>query len=117
MTQHIQLRLGDRLGFADEKRTYTVRAVSVDGRWAICTKPFNAMHTVLYTVIDFAAGVRGPDNCHGLGYETDEQCAEALDRFEEGTARHSGRNKPIPVRITRWIAAPAPAKADAGAGS
>lgn len=67
--ERIALLAGDRIRFAEEKQRYTVRAVSADGRWVICTKPFNPHRTVIYTVIDFDSGVRGPDNYHGLGYD------------------------------------------------
>lgn len=90
----VALAVGDRLEFEGEHRRvrWTVRAVSTDGRWVICTVPFNVRRTVLYTVLDFDDGVRGPDDCWGLGYETDEQIAEAMARFEAGKAQVSVRS-------------------------
>lgn len=89
--QRVALSVGNRIKFAGEKQRYTVRAVSADGRWVICTKPFNARRTVIYTVVDFDSGVRGPDNFHGLGYETEAEIAAAMARFEAGTAEVSLR--------------------------
>jgi hypothetical protein len=87
----LRLAPGDRVKFRGEKQRYTVRAVSTDGRWVICTKPFNLRRTVIYTVIDFDSGVRGPDNCLGLGYETEDQIAAAMVKFEAGDAEVSVR--------------------------
>lgn len=89
--ERVSMRVGDKVRFDSEKQRYTVRAVSADGRWVICTKPFNLQHTVLYTVIDFDSGVRGPDNYGSLGYETPEQIARAMARFEAGDAEVSYR--------------------------
>jgi hypothetical protein len=97
----VSLTVGDRVEFEGEKRRvrWTVRAVSADGRYAICTVPFNPQRTVLYTVLDFDAGVRGPDNYGGLGYETEEAIAAALARFESGEAEVSYRHD-VHLRIT-----------------
>jgi hypothetical protein len=83
---------GQRVRFSTEKQAYTVRAVSKDGRYVICTKPFNARRTVLYTVLDLELGVRGRDNYYGLGYETDEAVAHALEMFEDSDAEVSSRS-------------------------
>lgn len=89
----VSLHVGDRVRFAGENYRvwWTVRAVSPDGRWAILTKPHNLLRTVLYTVVDFDDGVRGPDNYGGLGYETPEQIAAAMARFVAGDAEVSVR--------------------------
>lgn len=76
------LSVGDRVFFAPYKRAMTVRAVTTGGRFAILTMPFAAKQTVIYTVIDFERRVRGCDNYYGLGYETDEQVADALAAFQ-----------------------------------
>lgn len=76
------LAVGDRVLFAPYKRAMTVRATTTAGRFAILTMPFAAKHTVIYTVIDFERRVRGCDNYYGLGYETDEQVADALVAFQ-----------------------------------
>ena len=80
-----------------EKRPYTVRAR--DDRYIICTKPFNAKHTVIYFIIDLVERWRAPDNMiFGLGYETDEQCAERLEDLQSGTIELS-RRRGIPLDI------------------
>jgi hypothetical protein len=69
-----------------------VRAVSSDGRWVICTKPFNLRHTVLYTIIDFDSGVRGPDNLvFSFGYESEEDIVDAMGCLESGDMEISVR--------------------------
>jgi hypothetical protein len=94
-----KISVGDKLKFLGEKQRYKVQAVSGDGRWAVCTKPFNLQRTVVYTVVDFVDGVRGVDNYGGLGYETAEHCERACAMFESGDAEHSRRHPPIPLRI------------------
>jgi hypothetical protein len=93
------LAVGDRVKFVEEKRSYTVRAVSADGRFAICTKPFNPRHTVLYTIIDFEQGVRGPDDLvFCAGYETSEDIAANMARLESGDMAVS-RRRQLPLRL------------------
>jgi hypothetical protein len=95
-----QLDVGDRVWFVEERLPYEVKAVSADGRWAVCTKLFAAQHTVLYTVIDFENEVRGiDDRVFSPGYETEESCRVALSLFEQGISAHSRRHPPIPVNI------------------
>jgi hypothetical protein len=91
--ERVELHVADRVQFEGEvlRVWWTVRAVSPDGRWAILTKPHNLQRTVLYTVIDFDSGVRGPDNYGGLGYEQPEQIAAAMERFVTGEAEVSVR--------------------------
>lgn len=73
-------RVGDRIRFAEEKQAYTVQAR--DARFLVCSKPFNARRTVLYTIIDTVEDVRGPENLiFGMGAETREQCEEMLGRL------------------------------------
>ncbi len=86
------LEPGQRLRFRGEARPYRVRVVTAGGRFAICTKPLNILKTVQYSVVDLAEGVRGADNFYGLGYETDEQCTAAAERFASGDAEVSLRN-------------------------
>lgn len=69
------LKVGQKVKFAEEKtHRWTVRAVR--GQFAILT----AMQfgKIWYTIIDFVKGIRGPDNCYGIGYETDEDIANAM---------------------------------------
>lgn len=78
----VPLKVGDRVRFAPYRRAMTVRAVTTRGRFAILTMPFPPKQTVIYTVIDFERDVRGCDNYYGLGYETDEDIARALESFQ-----------------------------------
>jgi hypothetical protein len=55
-----QIQIGSKIYFEREKRPYTVKAL--DERYIIATKPFNARRTCLYTIIDKALHLRGPNN-------------------------------------------------------
>jgi hypothetical protein len=90
-----KMERGTRVRFAEEKQAYTVRAIGP--RFAVCTKPFNPRHTVLYTVIDFEEKIRGTEGVVlGLGAETDEDCEEMLQRLESVETEISHRNR-IPL--------------------
>jgi hypothetical protein len=83
--------VGAKLWFEGEKQGYTVRASNV--AFAICTKPFNARNTVLYTIVDWEQGIRGAENLvFGSGAETDQECEEMLERLTNGESEVSGRN-------------------------
>lgn len=56
----MDLKIGDKVYFARDKRPYTVKAH--DERFAICTKPFNLQQTCLYTIIDWTKGQRNRNN-------------------------------------------------------
>lgn len=89
-----RLAVGDRVRFAEDYRTirYRVRAVSPDGRFAICTRPFNLQRTVIYTIVDFQKGVRGPDDrVFSNGYETDEDCLARCAELAAGDIAVSQR--------------------------
>ena len=91
------LAVGQKVKFASERRRYTVQAAS--RRYAVCTKPFAARHTVLYTVIDLQKQVRGTENLiFGAGAETREQCLEMLVRLAAGETEISRRNR-VPLDI------------------
>jgi len=82
---------GQKVYVKAEKRPYKVRAC--DGRFAICTKPFNPQKTELYFIIDKERNVRGTENLiFGMGFEADEECNEALDRLKKGESEVSYRN-------------------------
>jgi len=95
--------VGDRVWFAEEMRPYTVQAISANGRYVICTKPFAARRTVLYTVVDRVAGVRGVDDSLGnsLGYETRAECERAAVLLNSGEYRLSRRHQPIALHVVR----------------
>lgn len=90
-----RLKVGAKIRFAEEKQAYTVQAT--DGRFAVCTKPFNARRTVLYTIIDLKEKVRGTENLvFSFGFETRQKCEEALARLHAGETAVSHRNR-IPL--------------------
>ena len=83
--------IGDKIKFASEKQRYTIKAENE--RFAVCTKPFNLLHTVIYTIIDRERGIRGTENLiFGLGAETGEQCEEMIERLTSGETEVSRRN-------------------------
>jgi len=84
----ISLKVGDKIKFTPEKQRYTVKAKS--DRYIICTKPFNLMHTVLYTIIDLERLVRGTNNMIFNPYdyavqEDIDECLVDLDYHNNGT--------------------------------
>ena len=82
---------GQKVYIEPEKRPYKVR--THDDRFVICTKPFNLQKTVLYFIIDKKREVRGAENLiFGMGFETDKQCEEALERLQQGKSEVSYRN-------------------------
>jgi hypothetical protein len=88
---------GDKIWFVEEKRPYTIR--TRNKRFLICTKPFNPKRTVLYTIVDLEKQIRGTENLvFCMGYESDEDCNEALIRLETGESEISHRNN-IPLKI------------------
>lgn len=94
-TNEMKIPVGSKVKFRKEKQRYTVQAS--DERFAICTKPMNALKTVLYTIIDFEENRRGPEDLvFGFGAETKEQCEEMLARLnlplEEGPTEVSSRH-------------------------
>jgi len=94
-----KLNPGDRVKFDDERHRYTVRAANE--RFAVCTKPMNALHTTIYTIIDFQRAVRGRENLiFCMGFETDDDCSAALDRLAAGESEVSYRHYQ-PLNIER----------------
>ena len=93
----MKVSVGDKVYIPTEKRPYTVKAR--DDRYIICTKPFNARHTVLYFIIDLVNKWRAPDNMiFCSGYETDEDCIDRLKELQDGTIELS-RRRGIPLDI------------------
>lgn len=84
--------VGQKIWFNNEKRPYTVRAC--DERFVVCTKPFNPQRTVLYTIIDLEQNIRGTENLiFCMGFESDEDCQEALERLQTKETEVSHRNQ------------------------
>jgi hypothetical protein len=93
----MRVEVGDKVYIPNHKRPFRVRAR--DDRYIICTKPFNAQHTVIYFIIDLVDKWRAPDNLiFGLGYETDEDCEERLRQLQSGEIGLSWR-RGIPLDI------------------
>lgn len=70
-----ELKIGQKVKFDEEKRfRWTVRAVREN--FAILTTL--QFGQIWYTIIDFDRQVRGPDNCYGLGYETQKDIDEVM---------------------------------------
>ena len=84
-------KVGDKIYFEEEKRPYTIRACN--NRFLVCTKPYNPKHTAIYTIVDLEQNIRGTENlvCW-MGFETDEECEDALNRLVSGKTEVSYRN-------------------------
>lgn len=83
--------VGTKIWFLEEKQGYTVRASN--RFYSVCTKPFNAKKTVIYTVIDWRERIRGTENLiFGIGAKSDEDCRDMLDRLTTAKSDVSSRN-------------------------
>lgn len=88
----MKLVVGDKIKFKSEKQRYTVMACN--DRFAVCTKPFNAKKTVIYSIIDFENKIRGTENLvFCMGFETKELCEDALERLAKEESEVSYRNR------------------------
>lgn len=99
-----QIKQGSRVYFEREKRPYTVKAC--DGHYAICTKPFAAKKTVMYTIIDLKEGIRGTNNMVFNPYdyavqEDIDKCLSDLSSPEE-CLEVSYRNR-VPLDIVKVV--------------
>lgn len=93
----MKVKVGDKVYIPQHKRPFTVKAR--DERFIICTKPFNAQHTVIYFIVDLIEKRRGPDNMvFCCGYETDEDCLARLKELQDGEIEVSWR-RGIPLDI------------------
>jgi siroheme synthase len=102
MFELMKPKMGYKIFFEREKKPYTVRAC--DDRFFICTKPFNPKKTVQYTIVDLKQFIRGTENLiFCMGFESDEDCQEALVRLQTGETEVSHRNRIIldAVRIQK----------------
>lgn len=86
-------KVGDKIKFTEEKRPYTIRACNE--RYLICTKPFNPLHTVLYSIVDLQEKIRGRNwwifNIYD--YKDDEGCEDCLRDLLSGECEISPRNR------------------------
>ena len=82
----IKINVGDRVLLGGDDRWWTVRAVSPNFVACVRQRPFKPKGELLYTVLDWRNGVRGPCNLIGQGYGdgtySEEECAEMLVGFE-----------------------------------
>ena len=95
------LKIGDKILFDGDRMSYTVRAVSADGNYAICTRPHNPSRTIRYTIIDFCKNRRGPDNMiFSDSYLTDEDINQRMREIEGGVLETS-RRRSLPLKISK----------------
>lgn len=96
--------VGDKIKFAEEKKPYTV--IACDGRFLVCTKPFNLKHTVQYTIVDLLKRIRGADNYWTWGghydYSKKDECEQCIRDIYTGEVQISKRNV-IPLKIDSVI--------------
>lgn len=86
--QPLDLSYGDAVKFKDDRYWWKVQAVSEN--YAVCVRnaPFQPADDpiIMYTVIDWRSGVRGPCNLIGQGFGdgtySREECEEMLRGFE-----------------------------------
>lgn len=82
---------GQLIKFATDKRPFKIRACNE--RFLVCTKPFNLKKTVIYTIVDLEKNIRGTENLtFCMGFETDQECKEALERLTSGVSEITRRN-------------------------
>ena len=93
------LSVGDKIWFKGEKRPYTI--IASNDRYLICTKPFVAIKTVIYTIVDLSKNIRGTENTiFEMGMETEEYCNNALKRLIVGDSQISHRNR-VALEVTK----------------
>lgn len=88
-------------GASDRRRWWTVEAA--DQRYAIVTRQqdFHPAGTLVYSILDYHEGVRGPCDLTGQGWSslTPAGCAELLGELQQGTVGLSHRNR-LPLQVT-----------------
>jgi hypothetical protein len=90
-----------KVWFEEEKQGYTVQACN--DRFWVCTKPFNARKTCLYSIVDLERNVRGRDNLvfgFPYGYESKSSCQIALEYLKNNEMEVSYRHS-IPLKIKK----------------
>ena len=80
------LVVGERIRFADDRRWWTVKAVTEHFAALTRQAEFQPSGVLCYTVLDWRNGVRGPCDLIGQGYGdgsySEKQCAQMLALFE-----------------------------------
>lgn len=93
----MRVEVGDAVYIPEHKRPFRCR--QRDGRYIICTKPYNPKHTVLYFIIDLQDKWRAPDDrVFCSGYETDDDCKKRLEELQLGEISLS-RRRGVPLDI------------------
>lgn len=83
--------VGTKVWFRSHVRPFKV--IASNRFYSVCTKPFNAKKTVIYTVVDWRNKFCGTENTlWGGGAETEEECQEMLHRITSGKSDISSRN-------------------------
>lgn len=77
--EKIELEAGDVLRFHGGRTVFTVRAVSEN--FAVATG--KARGEIVYTIIDWAKGQRGPQNTWGFSVTSDEECDTLIRALEK----------------------------------
>jgi hypothetical protein len=111
--QPAPLTVGQQILLAGDPHPWTVKAttenfaaltrqMTVQERMEFDTLFGERRDEVLYTVLDWRNGVRGPCNLSGQGYGdgdyTEAECAQMLAEFEAGELEVSHRNQ-VPIRF------------------
>ena len=82
----VEMKVGDKVKLTGDDRWWDVKAVSE--HFVACTRqaPFQPKGTLVYTVLDWRNGVRGPCDLIGQGWGdgtyTEQECSEMLEGFE-----------------------------------
>lgn len=86
------IKVNDKVYFSSEKAPYTVKAF--DGRYAICTKPYNFKKTVMYTIVDFKKDKRSTNNLvfNIYDYKVQKDIDQCLKDLRSGEIELSRRN-------------------------
>lgn len=94
----MSIKVGSKLKF-DSDKTFRWEVKAIDHPFMICT---TAGPKGLYTIIDLARKIRGPDNCYGVGYSSEAQIKDALAKLKTGDIEISNRHK-IPLIISEVL--------------
>lgn len=97
----VEMAVGQRVKLDTERRWWTVRGRVDDVAVLTRQAPFRPLGAWQYTVLDWRAGVRGPVNTIGQGWDvdTDEQCQELAELVRDGKLAVSSRNW-LPIVVT-----------------
>ena len=85
------MKIGDKIKLENQKQRFTVKALS--DRYAILTKPFNPIHSVIYTIIDFKKRQRNRNDLifNPYDYAKQEDIDKCLKDLDAGKCHLSYR--------------------------